>query len=192
MTTHKPKPLKRKLGLRGEVLLYIGILWLLYGWAVSQSPLPVGRPLALHELLPIEWRVAGWTITGIVAIFFAFKRWPGADRYGFGALLIMPAERTISWVVTPIADALGLLPNDMHGPPVILCISNAIVWGVVSILIFRIGASRQMLVVTQGGETIVAQGSVATIDGGEGEDDIAVAQGSTGEVSPDEQPESEK
>lgn len=154
---------KRRLGLRGEVLLYVGILWIIFGWVIYVSPPAPGRALALHELLPLPVRAAGWILTGVVAIFFAFRRMPGADRWGFGALLIMPFERFISWVLTPIFNGIGWLPSENIGPPLLLCLSNALVWGLITWLIYRIGASRQMLVIAPCGHVQVAQGDIADV-----------------------------
>lgn len=135
-----------KLGLRGEVLLYIGILWLLNGWFVYQSGVPDFRPPALHEIyLPPVVRATSWIITGIVAILFASQRWPlGRDRWGFGALVIMPFERSLSWLATGALGAFGVLETI----GTVACLAQGLVWGVVALLIYRIGASRQTVVIT--------------------------------------------
>jgi hypothetical protein len=140
---------RRRLDLRGEVLLYIGFLWLLNGWFVYQAGIPTTRPLAIHELyLPIAVRALAWTVTGIVAICFAFRRQPGNDRMGFGFLVIMPAERALSWFATAILGAFGVMGTSGF----FVCLGQSLVWSVVTILIYRIGASRQLLVVSMNPE----------------------------------------
>lgn len=133
------------LGRRGWVLLLIGVLWIITAWSVHQFPYPNWRPRALHEYLPRIVREGLWVLTGLVAIWSAFLRRPGADRWGYFALIVMPAERVLSWFLSGLIYLGGWLPM----PTVWLCIANMLVWLVVGLLLMIMAGWREDPVVVK-------------------------------------------
>lgn len=76
-------------------LLVIGMAWIARAaqvWTDPEVALP-GWAL-LHTLLPIEIRATLWLATGLVAIVAAWRRW---EPLGYGALVLMPLERVVSY-----------------------------------------------------------------------------------------------
>lgn len=141
--------LRPGLGHRGRVLLLIGILWILQGWFVYLSPLPLNRPPALHEYLPPFVRELGWLATAATAIASAFLRKPGADKWGYGALLVMPAERVFSWAGSIAMYYTGWL----FVPDLRTSVSGLITWATITLLIWEILRWREVtLVILQGEE----------------------------------------
>lgn len=120
-----------RLGNRGLVLLLIGFLWLLTAWTVAQSPVPNTRPPAPHEEIPSWIREAAWVVTGLTAIAFAFFR-QGRDKWGFFALMIMPAERALSWAGAIVLHFTSPTPY----PPLPLSAGQFLVWLTNCILIY--------------------------------------------------------
>ena len=125
--------LVKRLGNRGLVLLLIGFLWMLMAWTVSQTPFPSSRPPAPHEEIPSAIREVMWAASGVTAMVFATFR-QGRDKWGFGALMIMPAERTLSWLAALILHFTA--PTDY--PPLILALGQFLVWVTISLLIYVI------------------------------------------------------
>lgn len=132
------------LGHRGSVLLLIGILWILQGWFVYLSPLPENRPPALHEYLPPFLRELGWLATAAAAIVSAFMRKPGADKWGYGALLVMPVERALSWAGSILMYYTGWL----FVPDLRTSVSGLITWATISVLIWQILRWREVTIIT--------------------------------------------
>ena len=135
------------LGRRGAALLLTGTLWLFVAWGVSLMPLPRPgtRPLAPHEYAPVQLRVAAWAVAGVVAIACAFlwKQIKGQDglfyldRLGFALLIIMPMERTISWL-TVLAFYIPGISDPIPLPPFANALSGFAVWLVVCLHLFLI------------------------------------------------------
>ena len=123
----------RRLGNRGAVLFLIGFLWLLMAWTVAQAPLPSSRPPAPHEEIPAHLREGLWAVGGLIAIVFAFFK-QGRDKWGFGALMIMPAERALSWLGAVILHFTA--PTAY--PPLVLSAGQCLVWLTVCLLIYVI------------------------------------------------------
>jgi|SRR5215216_5779300 len=125
--------LNRRLGNRGLVLMLIGFLWLLTAWTVAQLPVPSTRPPAPHEEIPSWIRETAWVLTGLTAMVFAFFR-QGRDKWGFFALMIMPAERALSWLAAIIFHFTSSNPY----PPLPLSGGQCLAWTTVSVLIYVI------------------------------------------------------
>src|SRR5215212_10825786 len=96
---------RNRLGNRGYILLFVGFCWVVTAWTVSFVPIPNSRPPAPHEEIPLWLRESLWVITGITAMVFAFAR-QGRDKWGFFALIIMPAERAFSWLAAAILQEI--------------------------------------------------------------------------------------
>lgn len=94
--------LSHRFGRRGAVLLLIGALWILQGIGIgfARGNLSSGdiNSSLLHEYIPTSIRVALWTTTGAIAVLYAFRRGDGADELGWAALVLMPIERTVSYL----------------------------------------------------------------------------------------------
>lgn len=78
-------------------------MWIVVGIGVLEAtPLPADdRRWLFHEHIPVAVRVAGWIVTGLIGVAFAFVRYPlGRDRWAFSLLLIMPGQRFVSYLVS--------------------------------------------------------------------------------------------
>lgn len=94
------------LGRRGAVLLTLGFCWILFGLSVIGEQLgfaPGYDPGLLHLMIPDPIRIFLWMSTGFIAITYAWRPAHVSDAVGFVALVIMPAERAVSyfwgWIV---------------------------------------------------------------------------------------------
>lgn len=128
----------KRLGNRGLVLLLIGFLWVMTAWTVHQAPVPNTRPPVPHEQIPPIIRELAWLTTGLAGIVFAFFK-QGRDRWGFFALMIMPAERAFSWGAAIIFH----FTSDEPYPPLPLSVGQFLIWLAVSILIYVIARWRE-------------------------------------------------
>lgn len=96
----------RDIGQRGRVLVTMGALWVLIGVStLGEEP----REYLLHERAGFpESQFLAWSVTGVVAIAYGFRRVGSHDQWGWLALYLMPAIRcvgySLSWVdyVTPL------------------------------------------------------------------------------------------
>jgi hypothetical protein len=117
-----------QLGRRGVCLFLVGAIWIMaMAWSVWHMPDPVGRARAPHEYFPPAARAIAWTVTGLVGMFSAFLP-QGRDRWGFFALILMPAERACSWLIVLLLylyDANHYLPLVFNGP---------LVWGLLHLV----------------------------------------------------------
>lgn len=84
-------------GKRGEVLLLLGVAWILIGiGALIIPPLP-GDLLFLRIPMPV--RAALWWGTGLLALVYAWMPRNRDDSLGFLALYVMPLERAVSYLI---------------------------------------------------------------------------------------------
>lgn len=87
------------LGRRGLALAILAALWLLMGTRVAATHDPAlidpGRAV-LYEVWPLWLRVTAWCATGTAGLVAAL--WPRWQDAGWWALLVMPAERVISYI----------------------------------------------------------------------------------------------
>lgn len=104
----------RRNGRRRTLLGLLGLIWLLYGWAIATSPGPnwqFGRlPSEVDDFLQNHWSGLLWAACGLVAICAAVlprKR----DSYGFTALLGPPLLWSVlyswSWFISLITSWHG-------------------------------------------------------------------------------------
>jgi len=84
-------------GKRGEVLLLLGLAWILIGVGTVVVPPPPGN--LLHLLIPAPIRAGLWCGTGLVAVFYAWIPKTRSDGWGFLALYLMPAVRAVSYFI---------------------------------------------------------------------------------------------
>jgi len=125
---------RKYLGRRGAVLLILGIIWGIVAVNVGNTPTP-SRPLAPHERLPDIIRILIWGISSLVAIFCAFLRRPGRDRWGYFALIFPVAERAGSWLLAIFFEAFHFFPP---APPLSTSVSNVAFYGALTFLVITI------------------------------------------------------
>lgn len=90
----------KRLGRRGGVLALLSVLWIGAAAQVIASHEPYDPARAvLHERIPLGWRVGLWVATAVVMLAGAFagRTRPWAQRVGYGAALVMPAERALGY-----------------------------------------------------------------------------------------------
>lgn len=95
--THSAGPsLQRRFGYRGRALTLVGVVWVLVGVGVLLHPIATPEALLLHERIPVAARVVLWMGAGVCALITSW--WPpGADRFGFMALVVPAAIRAGSY-----------------------------------------------------------------------------------------------
>lgn len=107
MTSHRQRrhlrrrldDLAEHLGRRSVCLLLLGTAWVIIGIGIELEP-PSRAPgeLILHELLPVPLRAAMWASTGLVALVCGVRGRTRDDTVGFVAIMLMPLERTLSFL----------------------------------------------------------------------------------------------
>lgn len=88
-----------RLGRRGACLVLAGILWILIGITIPEGD-PVGSWVTLqlpHLFIPTPVRIFLWTGSGAFAIATAWSRDPHWSSRAFTVLLLLPAERVLSF-----------------------------------------------------------------------------------------------
>ena len=113
-----------RLGRRGAFLVILGGAWVLQGVSIWHAAPPMAAPgmdLLLYERIPIPIRSVLWLTTGLVAMAHAWRRGPGEDAIGYGALIFLPAERVISGL---LACALSLSASVQFTPRALLVAST--------------------------------------------------------------------
>lgn len=105
----------RRVGLRGELMLILGVIWILVGIGVVTVD-PPHTPSVWHELLPMPLRVGGWVVTGLLAIAGALTAplWPQWSDRAIGLLTIMPLQRVVSYLWSWV---MHLWPDPPAGDP---------------------------------------------------------------------------
>lgn len=91
-----------QLGRRGATLLLMGTLWLLVGVSVTHgldAPYDEPPPGVFHLLIPETVRGLIWTVTGMLAVVYAFRPPGFSDAFAWTALYLMPTMRTVSFGV---------------------------------------------------------------------------------------------
>jgi hypothetical protein len=105
---------------RAIVLFSIGVVWVVYGYAIFTTPLDVmrqqaGRSIPLTRLLAVHWSGTVWVVAGAIGIVVSLfrRRLHPHDAWGFNALLIPALIWSLlsawSWVVYVTTD--GILGN---------------------------------------------------------------------------------
>ena len=101
-----PKRIVYRIGYRGIALLTLGLIWMFTGVGLLLEPRPkMGVP---EEHIPQDVRaVVFYLLPGLIAILGgAFKR---LDPTGWGLLMLAPAARFLSFALSPVLAALGIL-----------------------------------------------------------------------------------
>ena len=126
----------KRLGRRGGLLLLLAALWVGAAAQVIASHEPYDPARAvLHERIPAGWRVALWlTCAAVMAVgAVAGTRIPVAQRIGWAAALIMPAERAVGylWSVVMIG---------VPGPPpgAVSSLAGLAEWCVVTAIVYTL------------------------------------------------------
>lgn len=104
------RELPARLGRRGAILLTFGAIWLIVAASIPNEVQPPEDSWLFHVELPVPLRVFLWVFTGLVAMAHAFtSRGAGTDRWGFIALILMPAERSVSYFLGWLASYIEVL-----------------------------------------------------------------------------------
>jgi hypothetical protein len=96
------RPLYRvraRLGRRGCLLLTLGLTYILIGYGELVMPTTL-IPDAVHLKIPHEIRATLWALSGLIAIFFA---WRHRDKIGWIALYVMPFIRIVGYLGSYLA-----------------------------------------------------------------------------------------
>lgn len=99
-----------RLGLRGEAMVLLGIIWCLIGVGVILGVAHESVDL-LHTLVPIPLRLAVWIGPGLYALWAAFF---GKTELALGALAVAPIIRAVSYLW---AWVMSLVPGGPDGVP---------------------------------------------------------------------------
>lgn len=125
-----PRP-ARALGHRGEMLTVYGSLWVIFGIGLLIEGDPASRIVTPLVFIPAEARALAWILTGVWAIFIA---WRPITRYrdasAWVALYLMPAIRAASYLIAWVDSHI---PWGADGHPsgwLHATLYGAIVWGV--------------------------------------------------------------
>lgn len=89
-----------RLGRRGVILMILGLVWVLTGVGIVANPVvrEAGVFIPHENLLPDMFRAAAWGLSGLVAVWAALRR-RCDDTPGYIAIMVMPLERTFSYLV---------------------------------------------------------------------------------------------
>lgn len=100
----------RRLGLRGEAMVLLGIIWCLIGVGVVLGAACESGGL-LHTLVPLPLRIAVWVVSGVFAVWAAFF---GRTELALGVLAVAPIVRAVSYLW---AWVMWLVPGGPVGVP---------------------------------------------------------------------------
>lgn len=127
-------PRVKRLGRRGGLLLLLAALWVgaAAKVAVTGTPYDTGAAV-LHERIPTEWRVGMWLASAIVmgAAAVAGTRYPLAQRIGWAAALVMPAERAFGYLWSVVMVGV---PGDPPGS--LGSLAGLVEWCVVTAVVY--------------------------------------------------------
>ena len=125
----------RRIGRRGLVLIFVGMIWILYGIAYLKYPLArftvddnvPGIANAVLTFFSSSWIGYIWLLCGLAAVAFGLARsrislisW---DHYGFNAILIPPIIWTFLFLWSWVAS---LTSNGNIGAP--LAVFGFVTW----------------------------------------------------------------
>ena len=126
----------KRLGRRGGLLLMLAVLWVGVAAQVAATHAPYDvADAVLHERIPTGWRVGLWLASALVMAVAAVAgtRDPRAQRIGWAAALIMPAERAVGylWSVVMIG---------VPGPPpgAVSSLAGLAEWCVVTAIVYTL------------------------------------------------------
>ena len=122
-----------ELSLGRQMLALIGVAGLAMAVAILGEPHEPDAAL-LFTLLPLWLRCAVWAGAGLLALTASVsRRWV---RYAWGAVMLMPAFRVLSYAVSLILD---LRPGGRE--PDATMAAEVIIWAVVSLAILLLARS---------------------------------------------------
>ena len=103
----------RRIGLRGEALLGLGVVWMLLGIGVGEG---LHRPPAdaslWHLLLPDQLRAGIWIVSGLLAVVASM--WQRLSPLALALLVVAPMIRITSY---GWAWLMALIPGPPPGHP---------------------------------------------------------------------------
>lgn len=104
-TVYKPLGLRERLGYRGLVLVWFGLVFILLGISIIFDKV-TPTPTLPHTLLPVQVRVALWTVAGVVALVAGIVNiWTTKLQIpGFVLLIIPVSERAFSYCYAVVAE----------------------------------------------------------------------------------------
>lgn len=102
--------LKFKIGRRGSVLFFLGLIWVFQGLNLVLQVEPSSYYILNHFN---NFRAIIWMVTGLCAIYYSQKP-QGHDIFGYIALYIMAAYRVIGYGYDFV---LWMVPGGIDGNP---------------------------------------------------------------------------
>jgi hypothetical protein len=111
--------LTKHLGHRGLILLVVGFLWVLRGYSIATGAEvnPAGAQGLFHLMMPDELRAWLWLGSGLLAIAAATWDTPRWQAVGFGVLIVLPAERCLSYLGGWLVHLLSRWWPELDGYP---------------------------------------------------------------------------
>lgn len=96
----------RRIGRRGACLLSLGVIQIVTGWTMIDSPPLAFHALTLFRLVPPLTLGLLWLIPGAISLAYAFVRRTDNDSWGFVAAYLMPFIWGMAYVLSwfPLHD----------------------------------------------------------------------------------------
>lgn len=116
-------------GKRGEVLILLGLLWILLG--ISDYLVSPRSDELLYLLIPAPLRLVLWAGSGLVAIGYAWMPRTRSDAPGFVILYVMAAVRFTSYLLAWVDYSLDGEGGYKHGW--IMAAINATFMGLIAV-----------------------------------------------------------
>ena len=100
---------------RGTALALLGLMWIGRGLVIAHDPgTPNPDEAILHMRLDVVLRIGLWVGTGIIALAVCWSRHWVTQLIGWAAVVIMPAERAISYLWSLL---MWVIPGAPGGTP---------------------------------------------------------------------------
>ena len=135
----------KRLGRRGGLLALLALLWIGSAAQVVAGTSHDPSAAILHERIPTEIRVGLWVATAAIMLAGALagRTRPWAQRVGYGAALIMPAERALGY-------AWSLAMWAIPGPPpgAVASLAGLSQWVVVAAIVYVIAGWDEDVIAT--------------------------------------------
>lgn len=96
-----PRP-ARDVGMRGSVLMLLGVIWIGVGASIAVTGDPAScAQVVMLDRVPLAVRAPAWIATGCLAVAWAFRpRRIIKDGVGFAGLYLMPAYRAVAFLTS--------------------------------------------------------------------------------------------
>lgn len=127
-------PRVKRLGRRGGLLLMLAVLWTGAAAQVAATRTPYDTEAAvLHERMPLAWRVGLWLAAALIMAAAAVigTRDPRAQRIGWAAALVMPAERAAGYLWSVVMVGVPGPPPGSLGS-----LAGLVEWCVVTAIVY--------------------------------------------------------